>query len=266
VSRAASIAARLVLSGGALQQFPGLALQFEAGVLMGLAASQPVEENGFAVLACVADQPQRRRALLLVEFTFAHELDARKQGFVDEEFAAGAGDLAGIEIDRRFLAYRDPVHAGAELGDGPLLARGDDLPELARLDQAGLSDVAEVDAPFLDVLTDVLDGDDGTVIVLPELRQSAEPGQTPIVIRATGFGRGCEDSRTRADDAVPLCDGSFQVQKLCGAGSHENERALQPSNHEIRRPLPMGRPPPTEGQGHIRVMRLRLRAAIDLVT
>ena len=42
VSRAASIAARLValVSGGALQQFPGLALQFEAGVLMGLGAGE----------------------------------------------------------------------------------------------------------------------------------------------------------------------------------------------------------------------------------
>src|SRR5467141_1260133 len=39
-SRAASIAAWLVLSGGSLQQFPGLALQLKAGVLMGLGAGE----------------------------------------------------------------------------------------------------------------------------------------------------------------------------------------------------------------------------------
>ncbi len=114
----------------------------------------------------VADQPRRRRSLLFVEFALAHELDVREQGFVDEEFAAGAGDFTGVQIDRRFLADCDAVHAGAELGDCPLLARGNDLPELSRLDQAGLSDVPEIDASFLHVLTDVLDGDDGTIIVL----------------------------------------------------------------------------------------------------
>nr|WP_235999936.1 hypothetical protein [Bradyrhizobium uaiense] len=93
-------------------------------------------------------------------------MDAREQGLVDEKFAAGACDLAGVEVDRGFLAYRDAVHAGAELGDCALLARGADLPELSRLDQAGLADVPEIDPSFLHVLTDVLNGDDGPMIVL----------------------------------------------------------------------------------------------------
>jgi hypothetical protein len=48
----------------------------------------------------------------------------------------------------------------------PLLPSGDDLPKLARLDQAGLTDVAEADPSFLDVLTDVLDRDHWAMIVL----------------------------------------------------------------------------------------------------
>src|SRR5208283_1303948 len=96
-----------------------------------------------------ADQSERRRALGFAELAFAYELDARQQGLVDDELAAGTGDLAGVEIYRGFFARCDAVYAGAELGDRPLFPRGDDLPEFSRFDQSRLADVPEIDAAFL---------------------------------------------------------------------------------------------------------------------
>ena len=62
MGRAASIAARLVLSGCALQQLPGLALQLKAGVLMGLGAGERGDalheiENALCGAADYAEQP-----------------------------------------------------------------------------------------------------------------------------------------------------------------------------------------------------------------
>jgi hypothetical protein len=121
---------------------------------------------GFRNRLDVADESERRRALRFAELAFAYELDARQQGSVDDELAASTGDLAGVEIYRGLLARCDAVHASTELGDRPLFPRADDLSEFSGFDQAGFADVPEIDAAFLHVLADVLDGDDGTMIVL----------------------------------------------------------------------------------------------------
>lgn len=43
---------------------------------------------------------------------------------------------------------------------------------LSRLDQAGLADVPEIDPTFLHVLADVLDGDDGPMVVLLHVKHA----------------------------------------------------------------------------------------------
>lgn len=118
----------------------------------------------------VTDQPESRSAFRFVELSLPEELNAREQGLVDNELTARPGNVAGVEINRRFLSSRHAGHPRAELGDRPLFPRGDDLAKLAGLDQSGLADVAIVDAAFFDVLPNILDCNHGAMIVLLDVQ------------------------------------------------------------------------------------------------